>query len=330
MVTPILAFRPASVVGRLAPRSDACPLSLRDLLGPAGEAGLVLPVVRAPVAGVARAALLAAKVCRSPLGLALPPGLQPERWFTGVASAADELAAGLPIFLSAEVRVEGEGAMQVERAFQEAWRLVDAGITHLAIDVAAVAPGERGRVLAEVAAAGLERGICIDCPIPLDEGAPHARRAAALFEDLAGRGAPPDVASVRCREPRDAEEARGQVAALARICGALGGVPMLRRGPVTRALVLAMAGAPIRGCEDGGLAAAQLTGLVAPGALAPVDPDGSRQDPLEGAASRLGPEGLDRLEARVYGETVDFIEALGAAGKVQAVARALERRLEDR
>ena len=36
MVTRILAFRPATVVARLDRRSGACPISTRELLGPAG------------------------------------------------------------------------------------------------------------------------------------------------------------------------------------------------------------------------------------------------------------------------------------------------------
>ena len=54
MGSKIHAFRPAVVVDRLAPRNDACPLSLRDLLQAADAARCVLPIVRAPIGGVAR------------------------------------------------------------------------------------------------------------------------------------------------------------------------------------------------------------------------------------------------------------------------------------
>ncbi|BDG06608.1 hypothetical protein [Anaeromyxobacter oryzae] len=329
MVSRILAFRPASVVERLAPRSDACPLSLRDLLGPASALGIVLPVVRAPIAGVARAALVAAKEHRSALGLALPPGVLPEPWFDAVTRTADELAAGLPIFLSAEVKVDGDGATQVERALHEAWRLVDAGVTHLAIDVVAVERLDRARVVAEVAAAAFERGICVDCVLPLEDGA--QARAAALLEELSRRGATPDVASVRCPAPASPDEARLQVAALARVCGALSGVPVMRRGPATPDLLRLLEGSPVKACDDGGLAAASAIGVI-PWDLIVADEgeDESRANRLEQAARELSDEGADRLEARAYLEVMQFLEALGAPGSALQLSRVLERQLEDR
>jgi hypothetical protein len=330
VVSRILAFRPASVVERLATRSAACPLSLGDLLGPAAALGVVLPVVRAPIAAVARAALVAAKEHGSAIGLALPPGVVPEPWFDAVTQAADEVAAGLPIFLSAEVALDGEGAMQVERALHEAWRLVDAGLTHLAVDVAAVAPTERGRVLADVATAAVERGLCLDCVVPLEDGAAAPARAAALFEELAARGAAPHVASVRCPEPPDAATARLQVAALARICAALDGVPVMRRGPVSPDLLRLLAGSPVTACEDGGRAAAQAVTLIPWDLLAADEGAASRATRLERAAAELSDEGSDRLEARAYVEVMELLEALGAPGSAALVSRALERRLEDR
>ncbi|ACL65541.1 conserved hypothetical protein [Anaeromyxobacter dehalogenans 2CP-1] len=306
MLSRILAFRPPGVLGRLPPRSGACPLSLRELMGPAVELGTALPLVAAPSAAVARAALVAAKELGSALGLALPAGTAPEPWFATVTAAADEVAAGLPIFLSAEVRVEGEAAMQVDRACEEAWRLVDAGLTHLAIDAAEVAAEERARVLAEVAAGALERGVCVDCVVPIDPGAPAARHAAVLFEALAACGAPPDVASVRCPAPSGPEDARAQVGALARLSAALAGVPVVRRGPVSRPLLGLLAGSPVKACEDGGAAAARA------------------RAPLGGGADEA-----DRREARVYVEVMDFLERLGAAGSARGLARALEARLTE-
>jgi hypothetical protein len=326
VISRILAFRPARVVERLGPRSDACPLSLRDLLGPALELGLALPVVRAPLGGVARGALVAAKELQSTIGLALPPGVEPEpeRWFDAVTRAADEVAAGLPIFLSGEVVVDGEGVTEVERAFQEAWRLVDAGLTHLAVDVSTVAPGERGRVLADVAQAGVERGICLDVVLPLDD----PRRALALVEELKRRGTPPDLVSVRCLEPRDEAEARVQVSALARICAALAGVPVMRRGPVAPPLLGLLARSPVKACEDGGAASARAVGLVPRELIVQEGP--GRQNRLEQAAAELSDEGADRLEARAYLDAIGFMEALGTAGSASALSRALERRLEER
>ncbi|HTN54161.1 MAG TPA: hypothetical protein VML50_17260 [Anaeromyxobacter sp.] len=330
MVSRILAFRPASVVERLGPRNDACPLSLRDLLGPAAGLPLTLPVVRAPIAGVARAALVAAKEARSALGLALPPGVPPEPWFEAVTEAADEVAAGLPIFLSAEVAVEGEAAMQVERARHEAWRLLDAGVTHLAVDVGAVEVAERGRVLSEVAQGATERGICVDCVVPLEplQGS-TTRRAVDLFEDLARRGVPPDVASVRCRAPADVDEARGQVATLSRICSALSGVPVMRRGPVIPDLLGLLAGSPVKACEDGGAAATCAISLL-PWEVLGVEVEERRRSRIEEAAAALSAEAADRLEARAYVEVSGFVERLGAAGSAPALIRALEDRLAER
>ena len=329
MVSRILAFRPASVVERLAPRSHACPLSTRELLGPAAELGIVLPVVRAPLGAVARGALVAAKELQSVLGLAMPPGTSPEPWFDAVASAADEIAAGWPIFLTAEVIVGDESASAVERAFHEAWRLVGAGFTHLAVDVGAVAPEERGRVVGEVAEAGVEHGICVDVVVPLSEGAQVGSRAAAVFEELARRGAPADVASVRCHAPEDAAEARLQAAALARICQALAGVPVMRRGPVTPALLELLRGSPVRACEDGGEASARAVDVIPPASPTPGGGEEARGSALERAVSGLSDEGVERIEARAYADTLDFMERLGAGGSAPALTRSLEQRLEE-
>lgn len=331
MPSPILAFRPASVVGRLGPRSEACPLSTRELLGPAVELGLVLPLVRAPLAAVARAALVAARELDAVLGLGLPPGAPPEPWFAAVAKAADEVAAGLPIFLCGEVAVEGEGGTQVERAAQEAWRLVGAGITHLAVDVAAIAPVERARVVCEVARPAAEHGVCVDVVVPLADGAKAGPRAAAVFEELARRGAPADLASVRCLPPADDEEARLQAAALARICQALSGAPVLRRGATTPALLERLRGSPVRACEDGGAAAARALALI-PLELVPAPADGqeTRASPLERAAAELSEEAAERLEARAYVDAHEFLERVGASGSAGRMTGALRRRLEER
>jgi len=102
---PLLAFRPASVMHRLAPRSEACVLSLRDLLPPLAAVRRPVPLVVAPLAAVMRGTLLACQEARSAVGLALPPGLAPEPWFAAAVAAAEELAPRLPIFLAAEVVV---------------------------------------------------------------------------------------------------------------------------------------------------------------------------------------------------------------------------------
>jgi hypothetical protein len=328
VVSRILAFRPASVVERLGPRSGACPISTRELLPPAAALRLVLPVIRVPVTAVARGALVAAKELQASVGLALPGGASPDPWFAEIARAADEVAAGLPIFLCGEVRVDGEGGTQVERAVAEAWRLVDGGITHLAVDAAAVAPGERGRVVGEVAAAAAEHGACLDVVVPLADGAQAGRRAAAVLEELERRGTPADLASVRCLPPVDDAEARLQAGALARICHALGGVPVMRRGAATPALLELLRGSPVVACDDGGAVAARALALLPDAARAPGDGRETRRDPLERAAAELTADAAEKLEARAYVDALDLLERLGAAGSGPALARALEARLE--
>jgi hypothetical protein len=301
---------------------------VRDLLAPAGAAGIVLPLVQAPIAAVARGALVAAKELGAVLGLALPPGTPARAWFDGVAAAADEVAAGLPIFLSADVVVEGEGATQVEEAARRGWELVDAGLTHLAVDVGAISVAERGRIAGEVAQAGFERGLGVEVVVPLGEGQ-AASRAAALFEELADHGQTPELAGIRCPAPRDDEEARLQAVALARLSQAIAGVPVMRRGPVSPRLLELLRASPVKGCEDGGAAAARALGLVPPPAEGGVDA-ASRESPLERAAGTLSSEETDRLEARAYVETVDLLERLGGRGGAARIVRALELARVDR
>jgi hypothetical protein len=330
VVSRILAFRPASVVDRLAPRSGACPLSGHELLGAATELGLVLPIVRAPIAGVARGALVAAKELQSVLGLGLPPGVPAAEWFQGVTRAADEVASGLPVFLCAEVVVAGEGAPDLERARDEAWRVLDAGLTHLAVDVAAVAAAERGRVLGEVAEVAAERGVSVEVVVPIADGAQAGPRTADAVAEVSRRGVPVDAASVRCPAPADEGEARIQAAVLARICAALDGIPVLRRGPVTPRVLELLRGSPVKACEDGGVAATRALRLIPDAILEAQQAVTSRASRLERAAAELSPEHADRLEARAYVEAMDFVERLGSGGSAVAIARALERRLEER
>jgi hypothetical protein len=327
MVSRILAFRPARVVQRLAPRSGACPLSAREILA----RGVVLPVVRAPVAAVARGALVAAKELHAAIGLSLPPGTPAGPWFERVAGAADEVAAGLPLLLSAEVVLEGESGTQLDLAARQAWSLVDAGMTHLAVDVAAVAEGERGRVLGEVARSSAEMGVSVEAVIPLGGGPQAAARAAAMIEEAARHGTAPDAASVRCPAPADDAEARLQAAALARVSQALGGLPVVRRGPVTPALLALLRGSPVQACDDGGAAAARAVRLLPLDRVAD-DPEGGRprESRLERAAAGLPEETLERLEASAYVDAMDFVERLGAAGSALALTRELERRLAER
>jgi hypothetical protein len=319
VLSRVLAFRPASVQSRLPPRCDACPLSLRDLL--AADPAIRLPSIEAGTPGVVRAVLVAAKVLHSTAGLVLPREVEPEAWFAAVAGTADEIAAGLPIFLSAEVVLEDEGAFAVERATREVWRFVEAGLTHVTVDAGALAPEERGRVLAEVAAPLVERGLGLDVAVRLSGEPSAGRRALSLVEELRRRGVPPDAVSVALQAPEDAEGARGQLGLLDRLSAALQGLPVLRRGPVSPALLAFVRGSGLRGCADGG-AAARATGAAEAGAEA--DDRGARW--RQRAEAVLGRDEADRLEARAFVAAAEFIEALGAAQSALAVADGLARR----
>jgi hypothetical protein len=314
------------VANRLAPSNGACPLSLRDLLRAAADLPVVLPVVRAPIAGVARGALVAAREARSAIGLALPAGAPPEAWFDAVTRAAGEVASGLPIFLSAEIALEGAAQAQVERASHAAWRLVEAGVTHLAVDAGAVAAAERAAAVEEVARVAVERGICVDLVVAPADGLPPPAEVAAALDALAARGAAPDLVSVRCPAPASAEEARGQVRHLVAICAALGGVPVMRRGETVREIYDALAGSPVKACDDGGVAAGAATAMIPWELLGPA-PEERRESAVELAARELSPEGADRLEARAYVEVAEQVERLGAGGSGLALARALEAEL---
>jgi hypothetical protein len=322
VLTPVLAFRPARVVERLAARSAACPLSSKDLLRVAATLRLTLPLVRATTPGVARAALVAAKQLGSVLGLSLPAGLAPEGWFGSVTEAADEVAAGLPIFLAGEVVVAGRREAEVEAAFTAAWRLADAGLTHLTIDLSAVGPESRAEVLEKVAAPALERGLGLDCLVE-PGGIGEAR---PLFADLARRDASPDLASLRCDAPGDVAEARSQVKDLLSLCAALSGTPVLRRGPITAALLGSLKGSPVAGCEDGGAAADAGVALI------PLDPGaGGERSATELARAEAGlSEALrSRVETKAYLEVLDFLERLGTGGSAPKITRALERTLAE-
>jgi hypothetical protein len=318
VLSRVLAYRPASVRNRLPPHCDACPLSLRDLLIAAPQ--VKLPSLEVGSPGVVRAVLVAAKVLHATVGLVLPRGVEPDGWFAAVAATADEIAAGLPIFLSADVALDDEGTFAVERATHEVWRFVDAGLTHVTVDAGALAPEERGRVLAEVAAPLIERGLALDVAVRVSGEPSAGRRALALVEDLRRRGVPPDAVSVALHAPEDAEGARGQLGLLDRLSAALQGLPVLRRGPVSPALLAFVRSSGLRGCSDGG-AAAQATGAEAAG------DDGERRARWRARAEALlGPDEADRLEARAFVEAAEFIEALGATQGALGVAEGLARR----
>jgi len=319
---PILAFRPSRVVERLGPRSAACPLSSRDLLRAAAVAHVPLPLVQAPTPAVVRAALVAAKQARSLVGLALPAGSDPEPWFWSVIDAADTLAALWPIFLSGEVVVEGAEPRSLEAATAEAWRLADAGLTHLAVDLTALPAEARADALQAVAEPAVARGMGLECLV--EAGA--ARGVPALFSALADDDAQPDMASLQCEAPAGPAEAQAQVKSLLELCGRLSGTPILRRGPVTPALLASLRGAPVAGCDDGGAAAAAVLEAVAAEGLELAEAVGRRgPGALARAEAALSEPGRARLETRAYLKVLDFLEQLGASGSAPRVAEALGR-----
>jgi len=321
VLSPVLAFRPARVVARLEPRSAACLLSSKDLVRAAAALRLTLPLVRAPTPGVARAALVAAKQLQSVLGLSLPAGAPPEAWFQAVVQAADEVAAGLPIFLAGEVRVLGGRDAEVEEAFKAAWALTDAGLTHLTLDLAGVPPEARAEVLARVAAPALENGLGLDCVVARG----GSLEAGLLFGDLARNQTMPDLASLPLEAPASDQAVEAQVRELLALCAALAGTPVLRRGPVTPGLLRSLAGSPVAACDDGG-AAAEVALLALEVAAGDGDAP-SREAPLARAEAALGRDALALLEARAYGEVLDFLERLGTSGSALRVARHLEESL---
>lgn len=318
----LLAFRPPTVVARLPPRSAACPVSLRDLLA-ASAGSPPLPLVHAPVPGVARAALVAAKELGSPIGLELPAGQPPEPWFRAVVEAADELAPRLPLILGGTVALGTGSDEELERAYREAYRLVEAGLTHLAFQLGEVPEGSRAAALRRAAAAALEREIAVECDLPLQDGLPAPGLAAALIEELSESGLVLDAAGARFPLPRGPSEERAHVRLLADLCGWIEGTPVVRRGPVTAGLLQALAGSPARGCDDGGAA------LAAASARGPARADAAEAPRLSRGDRPLPPEMADLPEALAYEEVAAFLEDLGAAGSEPAVAEGLRTRLAE-
>ncbi len=316
----ILALRPVSVVHRLEARSEACPLSLRELTRALGRRRATLPLVAAPLPAVARGALMAASEAGAVLGLALAPGIAPEPWFAGVARGAEELAPRLPFFLSAEVRVE-DGQAGLERAYATAHRLVEAGLTHLAIDVSAVALARRAQAAAQVAGFAAEREIAVDCMLPSTGGAIDPDDAAAFVEEFEGWGVGADVVSARLPAADGEEDARAQVTALDALAAALGDRPVLRRGPLSPALAAIVAGSALRVCEDGGRALSASLRALPPELRAPAAGETRRGEVAL-------PEALsERLEAFAYAEVASLIERLRASGTSAEVTAVLAGRL---
>jgi len=312
---PLLAFRPASVMHRLAPRSEACVLSLRDLLPPLAAVRRPVPLVVAPLAAVMRGTLLACQEARSAVGLALPPGLAPEPWFAAAVAAAEELAPRLPIFLAAEVAV---AAGAVEAAVAQAHRLVEAGLTHLAVVVDGVPVAERARAAAQVAGLAAERELAVECLLPGGPEGLDPEVVAGFVEELQGWGLFIDLLGVRCLAPEGLEGARAQARALAGAARALGAIPLLRRGPAGHVLLPVLRPAGVAVAEDGGRVLA--AGL---GALAPEERGAALLGGAPGERLRPLPVGGEGAEGLFYGEAAGLVEALGSAGSADLVAAAL-------
>jgi hypothetical protein len=299
-------------------------VSLRDLVAARVAAAGPFPMVRAPTLGVARAALVAAVELGSAVGLELPAGARPEPWFAAVVRAADEFAPRLPLVLTGTVSLGAGTDEEVERARREAFLLVEAGLTHLVLDLGGVPEGGRAAALARAAQAAREREIGVEGLLPLEGGQAAPGPAAALVEELAESGLTLDAAGARFPLPRGAGEERAQARLLADLCGWIEGTPVVRRGPVTPGLLDLLAGSPLTGCDDGGAAqaaAARALGESPPGEVPPLARAGER---------RVPPEMGDRAEAMAYEEAAAFIEGLGLAGSAGALAESLRAQLEER
>jgi hypothetical protein len=317
----LLALRPVGAVQHLRPGSQACPLSPRGLLGRgAGRRG-PLPIFRAAYPALLRAALVAAREVGSIVGLALPPELEPEPWFGALAAAADDLAPGLPLVLVGEVRA-GAGAAGAERAVRDAHRLVEAGLTHLCLDLSGQPMAERARVAADAAAFAADRELGVECVVPGGPApSPGTEDALAFLEELRGWGLEPDALSVRCAPAPSAAAAAAQAQALASLVAALAPLPLFRRGPLSDALLPRLADLGLAAVDDGDrMAAAAGRALSDDERIA-----------LEGSFARGGaPPALEaavaeRLEALAFAEAASVLEGLGTAGSASAGAEALVR-----
>lgn len=309
-----LAFRPPTALARLPAGSAACPVSLRHLLSAGAAAAGPFPLVRAPTPETARAALVAAREMGSAIGLELPAGRPPEPWFDAVARAADQFAPRLPVVLSGAVSLGSGSDEEVERARREAFRLVEAGLTHVVVDLIGVPEGIRAGALAHAAQAAQEREIGVEGLLPLAAGLPAAERAAAMVAELAESGLSLDAAGARFPLPRGIEEEHEQARLAAELCGWLQGTPVVRRGPVTPGLLELLVGSPLAGCEDGGAALA----AAGRGAGRPAPPGARRA-----GAGDLG-------EALAYEVVAAFLEGLGLAGSAAALGDSLRARIEER
>jgi hypothetical protein len=195
---------------------------------------------------------------------------------------------------------------------------VEAGLTHLALDVSAVAGADRARAAARVAAFAVEREVALECLLPGPEAAPDPEEAAAFLEELGSWGLSPDALGARCPAPAGPGEARAQARALAAAAAALGATPLVRRGPASGAVYAACRGARLAAVDDGG-------GLLRAGLRAL--PEARRGEVArrleEGAAPSLPEADAARLEGMAFAAAEAAIEALGSGGTAAAAASGL-------
>jgi hypothetical protein len=298
-LSSVSAYRPVSVLHRLPPHSEACPLSARHLLRARGPSPAPLPFVVSPLPAIARAALRAAREAAAVVGIALPRARDLRGSVDPLLRDADALAPGLPFAIAVELAVEGGDAVA------EAERLVELGATHVAID-APVDDVDVRAAVREVAALLAERELGVELLLRGDDAPPLA---AALRAD----GVAFDLVGVRCARPRDLAAARAQLGALERIAEASGG-PVCLHGPSSPELQRLLAGTAVHACDDGGAALA--AGLRA----LPAEERARLEAGDERAAGR---EASDRIEALAWSELTAFLEALGAAGSARSLAARL-------
>jgi len=316
----LLALRPVGAAQHLPRGSPACPVSSRGWLRASERRG-PLPIFRVAYPALFEAALVAAREADAFVALALPPQLEPERWFAAVAAAAAELAPGLPIVLAGEVRI-GPGPAGAERAVRDAHRLVEAGLTHLCIDVAGLPVAERARMAAAAAGFAAERELGIECLLPTPAGeTPAADDAHAFAEELRGWGLEPDALSVRGAPASTPAAAAAQAQALAAVAAALAPLALIRRGPLSEALLLAAASAGLAALEDGDRLGAAVGRTLADDARIALEGTFSRGT---GSGAAVAPGG-ERLAALAFAEAAAVLERLGAVDSAAAAAAALLR-----
>jgi hypothetical protein len=329
LAIPPLAFRPAGVLKRLRGASRACPLSLRDVAGALLAEDVHLPIVLEAGAAPLRAALVAAQEAGSALGVTLPAGAGPERWFDLVAAAADQMAPGLPLVLAAPVRLLPGDGVEAARARRLVHRLVDAGLTHLVLDLDGIPAEARAEEAARAADPALELGLGVECLLPGPPvGLPEPEDSFALLAELASLGATPDLAGVRCPAPEGEEAAEAQAERLLALAGAAGGVALCRRGPGAAEVAPRLARGAVRAWDDGGRA----TAAASAGAAAAGGPGDERSAIGSGAtgdrAAAVDGHGAEAGEARAYAAVAAFLDAIGAAGSADVLGAALARARE--